>query len=79
MAEDDLAARKWLGEWLDKNHIDWDTLSPAQRFLLTREIPCSIRCWRVGGPVTVKPGDPCSECGKVEPKPTFWEHIPLPV
>jgi len=77
MPNEDFAAREWLGRWLERNHIDWDTLTKAQQFLLTREIPCSVRCWRVGGPVDVRAGDPCSECGKIEPKPTAWDVIPL--
>jgi len=77
MRDDDLAAREWLGRWLDQHHIVWDALTAAQQFLLTRQIPCSVRCWRIGGPVDVKPGDPCSECGKIEPKPTFWDRLPL--
>jgi hypothetical protein len=76
---DDLKAREWLGSFLERHGIEWDSLTKAQQFLMTREIPCSIRCWRVGGPVNVKAGEPCSECGKIEPKPTFWEHLPLPV
>jgi hypothetical protein len=79
MPDDDLAAREWLARWLDRNHIKYDSLTQAQKFLLMREIPCSIRCWRVGGPVDVKPGEKCSECGHEEPKPTAWERIPLPV
>jgi hypothetical protein len=80
MAENDqAAAQEWLAGWLERHHVVWDELSPAQRFLLAREIPCSVRCWRVGGPVDVKPGDKCSECGKLEPLPSFWEMIPLPV
>lgn len=76
---DDLEAREWLGAWLERRGFDWEKLTPAERFLLTREIPCFIRCWRVGVAVDVKPGERCSECGKLCPKPTFWEKLPLPV
>jgi hypothetical protein len=43
-----------------------DALSP-RRLIITREIPCSIRCWRAGVAVSVKPGEKCPECGSVEP------------
>lgn len=79
MPQDDLAAREWLAKWLERQGIQWDNLTAAQQFLAAREIPCSIRCWRVGGPVDVKPGDVCPECGQEVPKPTCWEMIPLRV
>jgi len=79
MPDEDLAAREWLAKWLDRHGLVWDTLTKAQQFLLMSEIPCSIRCWRVGGSVDVKPGEVCDECGKTQPKLTFWEQLPFPV
>lgn len=73
------AAKEWLAHLLEKHQIDWDKLTPAQRLMLTRHIPCFIRCWRVGGPVDVKPGEVCSECGQKQVVPTFWEKLPLGV
>ena len=77
MSESDLPAREWLRGFLDHHGIKWDTLTKAQQFLMTREIPCTIRCWRVGGPVDVRPGEECSECGKPVPLKTSWELIPF--
>lgn len=76
---DQVEASKWLMVFLEKNAIDWTSLSQAQKFLLMREIPCPIRCWRVGGPVDVQPGEVCPECGSTVPKQTFWEKLPLKV
>jgi hypothetical protein len=77
--DENLAAREWLQKFIEDNQIDYDALSPSQRFLLMREIPCNIRCWRVGGAVTTVGGEPCPECGSPVPKPTAWDKIPLPV
>lgn len=33
----------------------------------SRATPCSVRCWRVGAQVPTKPGEPCVECGRIEP------------
>jgi hypothetical protein len=63
-------SREKAGAWLDAYckamGIDWEKLSLTSRFLLTRQVPCSICCWRVGGPVDVEPGKPCPECGSLE-------------
>ena len=71
----DEKALEWLNQYLLENKIDMDKLSPAQQFLLMREIPCTIRCWRVGGPVEVERGKKCPECGKLRPLRTSWERI----
>jgi hypothetical protein len=79
MPDDHTAARAWLAEFIERNGIKYEELSQSQKFLLMREIPCSIRCWRVGVSIPTRPGQPCDECGKVEPLKTSWEIIPLPV
>lgn len=66
---------KWLDAYIERNKIDRDSLTKADWFLLTRKIPCSIRCWWIGEPVDVKPGEPCPECGKECPLPTAWERL----
>ncbi len=66
-----------LEEQLAKHGIDWNKLTPGERFQLTREIPCWLRCWRVGVAIPCKPGDVCPECGKTQDKLTSWEKIPL--
>ena len=45
---DHVEAETWLQAQLVKYGIDWDKLTPAQRLQWTRQIPCSIRCWRIG-------------------------------
>ena len=77
--EDQTAVREWLAEFIEREGIEYDKLSQGQKFMLMHEIPCSIRCFRVGGPVDVRRGEPCPECGAVEPLLTSWEIIPLPV
>jgi hypothetical protein len=66
---------KWLDAFIEKRGIDKDNLSKAEWFLLAMEIPCTIRCWRIGEPVDVKPGEKCPECGKTRPIPTAWERL----
>jgi hypothetical protein len=43
----------WLDAFLDERKIDREKLTKGDWFLLTREIPCTIRCWRIGVPVEV--------------------------
>ena len=74
-----LKAREWLDAWLKKHGLDWETMTHAERFKATGQIPCAIRCWRVGVPTGAKPGERCDECGRMQDKPTFWEKLPLPV
>jgi hypothetical protein len=50
------------------NGVDVLACVPCARAYL-RSLPCSVRCWHVGGPVDVAPGEPCPECGTVEPTP----------
>lgn len=75
MGSEDAAAVAWLETFLARRKITWEKLSTAEQFLMTREIPCSIRCWRVGGAVTVRPGEECPECGKTQPVQTLWEKL----
>jgi hypothetical protein len=72
-------AREWLAAFLKRHEINWDGLTPAQRLLLTREIPCYVRCWRVGVSSDCKPCEVCPECGQLQPGRTAWEKVPLPV
>lgn len=73
--EEQLAARKWLAEHLEREGIKWDSLSKAQQFQMVMQIPCHIRCFRCGEPVDVTPGEECPECGKPRPKLSQWDHI----
>jgi hypothetical protein len=75
---DDLAAREWLGKFLEANGIEWEKLSTGQRWRMTSLIPCTVRCWRVGVPVPeAVAGTKCPECGKEIPKLTSWEVLEL--
>jgi len=69
------AAAKWLDKYTLDNKIERDNLTPAQWFHLVMQVPCSIRCWRIGQPVTVKPGEVCPECGKLQPVPDVWDRL----
>jgi len=64
--------------------IDWEALTHGQQFMVLKEVvPCSIRCSRVGGPVDVKLGEACPECGKphkeVERPPTHYQRLRNPI
>jgi hypothetical protein len=72
-----MTAEEWLDAFLKARCIDWEKLTPGQRFKITMMIPCSIRCFRVGGAVDVGPGEVCSECGTKQDLPTSWDMIPL--
>lgn len=70
-----VTAEQWLDGYLEANGIDWEKLTKGERLKLTMHIPCNIRCWRVGGPVEVKPGESCPECGLERPLLTVWERL----
>jgi len=59
--------------WLRAHHPD--ALEVEHRpFYLSRLVPCTIRCWRVGGPVTLSNDGVCPECGATW-HTTLWEHL----
>ena len=64
---------EWLTDYFRIQGIDPDTATDRDVVLAARKIPCSIRCWRIGGPVDVKVGEPCPECGK----PCEGDKLPL--
>lgn len=57
-------AREWLAAFIEAERIDYDALTLAEKALLASIVPCSIRCWRIGMPVDVRPGEKCPECGR---------------
>ena len=68
-------AEKWLNAYIERNGIDFRALTKGQLCILSREVPCTIRCWRISLPVDVKPGEVCPECGKLVPPRTAWEKL----
>lgn len=68
-------AIQWIKNYCKENLIDWSKLTKGEQFKITMTVPCTIRCFRVGGVVDVTPGQPCPECGKEAPIPTLWERI----
>lgn len=70
-----MTAEEWVAGYLEANELDWDKLTNAEQFRVTMHVPCNIRCFRVGGAVGVKPGEPCPECGKPRPLLTSWERL----
>jgi hypothetical protein len=56
---------QWIGKYLAKHGIDQQDMSEVEWELLVRLVPCRIRCWRVGVPVEVGPGEECPECGRI--------------
>lgn len=71
----DERAGRWLHDFCEEHRIDWDSLSKGEQFQLTMKVPCTIRCFRVGGPVDVVPGEKCPECGKRSPHKGLFDHI----
>ena len=74
-----MTAEEWLDAHCKEQGIDWEKLTLGERFKVTMHIPCSIRCFRVGVPVPVAPGEKCDECGKYVPLQTSWEKLPLEI
>lgn len=76
MTEEEKAAiTAWIIAFCERNNIEWDKLSGVDKNRIAREMPCNVRCWRVGVPVETTPGKPCAECGHPAPLPTVWDHI----
>lgn len=71
----DKAAAGWIEAHIAAKGLDKDTLTKADWFLLSREVPCEIRCWRIGEPVYIAPGEVCPECGKLRPAPSVWDRL----
>ena len=59
------AAAEWLEAYAIENKIDLDSLSGGEWFIISTQVPCAIRCWRVGVSIEVEPNQECPECGKV--------------
>jgi hypothetical protein len=79
-----MTVEQWLGRFCDEHDLQWEALSKGQQFQLMMRVPCTIRCFRIGGAVDpMRVGDRCPECGRpheedpFEPK-TFWERLDSP-
>ena len=70
------AARAWLEERLKENTLQLEDLSAGQRLQLVMQVPCSIRCWRVGVSIEIGSDGLCPECGK-DHQFTFWDRLKL--
>ena len=57
-----------------KKKVDLDTLTGGQWFVVAMQVPCSIRCWRVGVSIPVGLNETCPECGKVNAY-TVWDRL----
>lgn len=64
-----MTAEAWLTNYCLDHDIDWTKLSKAELFQLSMIVPCTIRCFRIGGSVEVSLGEKCPECGKVHNPP----------
>lgn len=68
-----------VGEFLIQKcrelNVKWEDLTAGERFRMAMLVPCTLRCFRVGGPVQVEFGEKCPECGKLhEDRPTRYER-----
>lgn len=69
-----------VGEFLKEKcrefGVEWKDLTAGQRFQMAMLVPCTLRCFRVGGAVEVKIGEKCPECGKLnDNRPTRYQQI----
>lgn len=67
-------AARWIEQWARENSVDLDALSGGQWFVVAMQVPCSIRCWRVGVSIPVGLNEKCPECGKVNAY-TAWDRL----
>lgn len=67
-------AAQWVTAYVKEVGLKTEDLSPAQWFIVAMQVPCAIRCWRVGVSIRVAPGQPCPECGKVN-NATYWDIL----
>jgi len=81
-----MTGEEWLERFCQENNIDFNSLSLGDRFQLTRKIPCTVRCARIGaGVFPLDIGERCPECGALyegdpyfDPKPS-WDRLTDPV
>lgn len=71
----DEAAEAWVNKFLARNGLKPEELTSGDWLAIAHKVPCTIRCWRIGSPVDVKPGNKCPECGKLHPVPTRYERL----
>lgn len=74
-ARDQVTAEQWIVDYLKARDLEWEGLTPAERFRITMQVPCQIRCFRVGVAIDVQPGEKCPECGKERPVLTRYERM----
>jgi hypothetical protein len=67
---------EFLKEKCQEFGVKWEDLTAGQRFQMAMLVPCTLRCFRVGGAVDVKLGEKCPECGKLnDDRPTRYQQI----
>ena len=67
-----MTGEEWAARYCEIRGLDWDKLDLPDRRVITRAIPCHIRCWRVGVSVEIPAGEVCPECGRA---PSKWDHL----
>jgi hypothetical protein len=70
-----VTAEEWIEAYCARHQLDWDQLNISSRNSVMVLIPCSVRCYRVGVAIAVRPGEACPECGFKAPLPTSWDRI----
>lgn len=70
-----MTAEQWVLAYCAEHDLDWDSLTAGEQTRVTMQIPCNIRCWRVGVSIETKPGKACPECGRPVPLPTAWDLV----
>ena len=69
----------WVEEHCKRSKIAWKNLTPEARGDIMALVPCHVRCWRSGGPVSVGQGETCPHCGREETIKSAWDHLKNPL
>jgi hypothetical protein len=76
----------WLEENLKAKKAAWKKAAsvgsfptPNERTEIMASVPCHIRCWKSGGPVSVRQGHTCPNCGRESALRSVWDHLKDPL
>jgi len=71
-----MTAEEWIAAYCKAKKFDWQKMTVGQQLQVTKRVPCTIRCFRVGQPIDVPVGEACPECGKISEEPlSRYDHI----
>jgi len=80
-----LTVESWLEQYCRWQRLDWQKLSSPEKSQVLRQVPCTLRCWRIGDAVDGQLGKPCVECGfpikdlLLKDPETVWALLDSPI